>query len=145
MKLVIQRVRRASVSLDGRIVASIDRGLAILVGITHDDTEENAQWLARKVAGLRIFEDAADKLNLSLQDVKGSALIVSQFTLYGDAKRGRRPSFTAAARPEVADPLVTRFAELLAAEGVSVASGVFGARMLVEIENDGPVTLILER
>ena len=145
MKLVIQRVRRASVSLDGRIVASIDRGLAILVGITHDDTEENAQWLARKVAGLRIFEDAADKLNLSLQEVKGSALIVSQFTLYGDAKRGRRPSFTAAARPEVADPLVTRFAELLAAEGVSVASGVFGARMLVEIENDGPVTLILER
>ena len=145
MKLVIQRVRRASVSLDGRMVASIDHGLAILVGITHDDTEENAQWLARKVAGLRIFEDAADKLNLSLQEVKGSALIVSQFTLYGDAQKGRRPSFTAAARPEVADPLVTRFAELLAAEGVPVASGVFGARMLVKIENDGPVTLILER
>jgi len=145
MKLVVQRVKQASVTVDGRIVGKIGHGFAILVGVTHTDTEEQARWLAKKVAGLRVFEDDQGKFNLSIQDVDGAALVVSQFTLYGDVRRGRRPSFTDAARPEAAEPLVERFAQFLQAEGIPVASGIFGARMLVEIQNDGPVTLILER
>jgi len=145
MRLVLQRVKQASVTVDGEIVGQIRQGLVILVGVTHHDTEEQVRWLARKVAGLRVFEDADGKFNLSLQDVGGAALVVSQFTLYGDTRRGRRPSFTDAARPETAEPLVERFAQFLQAEGIPVETGVFGARMLVEIHNDGPVTLILER
>ncbi len=145
MRLVLQRVKQASVTVDGEIVGQIRQGLVILVGVTHQDTEEQVRWLARKVAGLRVFEDADGKFNLSLQDVGGAALVVSQFTLYGDTRRGRRPSFTDAARPETAEPLVERFAQFLQAEGSAVETGVFGARMLVEIHNDGPVTLILER
>ncbi len=145
MRLVIQRVRRAAVTVDGETVGSIGRGFAILVGVTHSDTEEQARWLARKVAGLRLFEDPDGKFNLSLREAEGAALVVSQFTLYGDVRRGRRPSFTDAARPERAEPLIARFAELLRAEGIGVETGVFGARMLVELVNDGPVTLILER
>jgi D-tyrosyl-tRNA(Tyr) deacylase len=146
VRAVVQRVARASVTVEGKVVGAIERGLLILLGVTHDDGDEQAAWLANKVAGLRIFEDDEGKMNLSLLDVGGSALVVSQFTLYGDASRGRRPSFTAAARPEVAEPLCDRFVELLRDAGVTrVESGAFGAHMMVEIHNDGPVTLILER
>lgn len=145
MRLVLQRVRRGQVSVDGRPVAAIERGLVILVGVGHGDSEEQAEALAEKVATLRIFEDAQGKTNLSLQDVGGQALVVSQFTLYADTRKGRRPSFIDAALPEAAEPLVRRFAEGLAARGVPTQTGVFGAHMLVEIENDGPVTIVLER
>jgi len=146
VRAVVQRVARASVTVGKAEVGAIERGLLILLGVTHDDGEEQVAWLANKVAGLRIFEDDECKMNLSLLDVGGGALVVSQFTLYGDARRGRRPSFTAAARPEVAEPLCDRFVELLHEAGVTqVESGAFGAHMMVEIHNDGPVTLILER
>ncbi len=145
MRLVIQRVTQAAVRVDGEIVGSIDAGFVILVGVTHDDTEDQTRWLARKVAGLRLFEDSEEKLNVSLRESGGAALVISQFTLYGDARKGRRPSFTSAARPEQAEPLVALFADLLREEGIHVEIGLFGARMLVEIHNDGPVTLILER
>jgi D-tyrosyl-tRNA(Tyr) deacylase len=146
MRAVIQRVSQAKVTVDNQVVGAIGPGLLILLGVAHDDGEEQARWLASKIAGLRIFEDEEGKMNRSLLEVEGSALVVSQFTLYGDARKGRRPSFTDAARPEVAEPLCDRFVELLREEGVSqVESGVFGAYMQVEIHNDGPVTLILER
>lgn len=146
MRAVVQRVSRASVTVEGEVVGAIGRGVVILLGVTHGDGEEQAQWLALKIAGLRIYEDAEGKMNLGLLDVGGEALVVSQFTLYGDCRKGRRPSFTDAARPEVAEPLCERFIELLRGAGVGrVESGVFGAHMKVEIHNDGPVTLILER
>lgn len=145
MRVVVQRVRQAKVSVDGETVAAIGPGVVVLVGVTHNDTDEAARWLAQKVAGLRIFEDADGKMNAGLLDVGGQALVVSQFTLYADARKGRRPSFTDAAPPEVAEPLVRRFADELAAAGVPVRTGVFGAHMLVEIHNDGPVTILLER
>jgi D-tyrosyl-tRNA(Tyr) deacylase len=146
MKAVVQRVSRASVTVEGQVVGAIGRGVMILLGVTHGDGEEQARWLANKVAGLRIYEDAEGKMNRGLLDVGGDALVVSQFTLYGDCRKGRRPSFTHAARPEVAEPLCERFIELLREAGVGrVESGVFGAHMMVEIHNDGPVTLILER
>ena len=145
MRLVIQRVTKAAVSVGGKTVGSIDAGCVILVGVTHDDTEEQARWLARKVAGLRLLEDSDKKMNVSLHESGGAALVISQFTLYGDARKGRRPSFTSAARPEQAEPLVALFADLLREEGIHVETGLFGAQMLVEIHNDGPVTLILER
>jgi len=146
MRAVVQRVARASVTVEGKVVGAIQHGLMVLLGVTHEDGEEQASWLANKVAGLRIFDDEAGKMNLSVTDVGGSAFVVSQFTLYGDARRGRRPSFTDAARPETAEPLCDRFVERLREAGVGhVESGVFGAQMMVEIHNDGPVTLILER
>jgi len=145
MRAVIQRVNKASVSVDGRVVGSIGHGLAILLGVRVGDTEAEAQWMASKIATLRIFDDEAGKLNRSVLDIKGSALVVSQFTLYADARKGRRPSYDQAAPPDVADPLIRRFVELLEAEGVSVQTGVFRAHMLVEIHNDGPVTILLER
>jgi len=145
MRVVIQRVRRASVSVDGQVVGAIGAGLVILVGVREGDAEAQAAWLAQKVAHLRIFEDENGKMNRSLLEMGGSALVVSQFTLYGDAQHGRRPSFSEAARPEVAEPLIARFAELLRAEGVRVETGVFQAMMLVEIHNDGPVTLVIDR
>ena len=145
MRAVIQRVDKASVSIDGRVVGSIGHGLAILVGIRVGDTEAEAQWMASKIATLRIFDDDAGKLNLSVLDVKGSALVVSQFTLYGEARKGRRPSYDQAAPPEVAEPLIRRFVELLEAQGVPVQTGVFRAHMLVEIHGDGPVTIMLEQ
>ena len=146
MKAIVQRVARSTVSVVGDIVAQIGCGLMILLGVTHGDGEEEARWLANKIAGLRIFTDEQGKLNLSLLDVGGSALVVSQFTLYGDCRKGRRPSFTDAADPALAEPLCDRFVELLREAGVDqVESGVFGAHMMVEIHNDGPVTLILER
>ncbi|MCU0484970.1 MAG: D-aminoacyl-tRNA deacylase [Anaerolineales bacterium] len=144
MKVVLQRVSSGRVSVEGTPVAEIGRGLVLLVGIAPSDTELQVRLLAEKIANLRIFEDQAGKMNLSVLDVKGSALVVSQFTLYADTRKGRRPSFTDAALPELARPLVQRFAELLESQGVPVKSGEFGAHMLVEIINDGPVTILLE-
>lgn len=145
MRVVIQRVTQASVTIDGETVGEIGHGLVLLVGIKEGDTKAQAEWLAAKIATLRIFEDEKGRFDRSLLDVKGEALIVSQFTLYGDARKGRRPSFSDAARPEIAAPLFDRFVELVRAQGVPVATGIFQAMMLVEIHNDGPVTLILDR
>jgi D-tyrosyl-tRNA(Tyr) deacylase len=145
MRLVLQRVRHGKVSVDGNPIAEIGRGLVILVGVGPNDTEREAMWLAEKCAGLRIFEDHEGKTNLSLQDVGGQALVVSQFTLYADTSRGRRPSFVNAAPPNIAEPLVRHFAQDLARLGIPTQMGEFGAHMLVEIENDGPVTILLER
>ncbi len=144
MRAVIQRVREASVSVDGAIVGAIGAGLVILVGVTHDDNEDDARWLAQKIATLRIFEDGAGKFNLSALDVSAGALVVSQFTLYADARRGRRPDFIDAARPEVAEPLIERFVARLREQGLRVEVGRFQARMVVKILNDGPVTIVLE-
>lgn len=145
MRVVLQRVSRASVAIDGRIVGAIGRGFCLLTGLTHGDTEATVDWMAEKVAGLRLFGDADGKMNRCLQDVGGAVLVISQFTLYGDASRGRRPSFIDAARPETAIPLYDRFVARLRERGLEVATGEFGADMQVEIHNDGPVTLILER
>jgi len=145
MRIVLQRVSQASVSIAGRTMGRIDRGFCLLLGITHGDTAAEADWLADKVAGLRLFSDAEGRMNLGLADVGGSVLVVSQFTLYGDASKGRRPSFIAAARPEEAEPLYQAFIAALRARGLAVETGEFGAAMLVDIQNDGPVTLILER
>ncbi len=145
MRALVQRVNRGSVSVEGRVVGEIGLGVVVLVGVAHGDTEREAEWLARKVAGLRIFEDAGGRMNAGLLDVGGEALVISQFTLYADARKGRRPSFTGAASPDVAEPLVDHFARTLAQTGVVVQTGVFGAHMLVEIHNDGPVTILLER
>jgi D-tyrosyl-tRNA(Tyr) deacylase len=145
MRLVIQRVTHASVAVDNQVVGRCGVGFCILVGVRNGDTLAEAKWLANKVANLRVFEDAAGKMNLSLLDVKGEALVVSQFTLYADAQRGRRPDFIDTARPEQAEPLIEYFVEQLRAEGVPVQTGVFRAMMQVEIHNDGPVTILLER
>jgi D-tyrosyl-tRNA(Tyr) deacylase len=145
MRAILQRVRRGSVAVDGEVVGAIDHGLVALVGSTHEDTAAQAETLARKMVNLRIFEDEAGKMNLSALEVGAEVLVISQFTLYADCRRGRRPSFTDAARPEVAEPLIEHFIRALQAEGISrVASGVFGAHMLVEIHNDGPVTIMLD-
>ncbi|HEY7613078.1 MAG TPA: D-aminoacyl-tRNA deacylase [Gemmatimonadales bacterium] len=145
MRVVLQRVSRASVTIDGRIAGSIGRGFCLLVGLTHGDTEATVDWMAEKVAGLRLFSDPEGKMNLGLDEVAGGVLVISQFTLYGDAAKGRRPSFIDAARPEQAIPLYERFVAALGGRGLEVATGEFGANMQVEIHNDGPVTLILER
>ena len=150
MRVLLQRVSRAAVSVLGpdgapRVTGHIGRGFLVLVGFTHSDGEEQLDWMADKVIGLRVFGDAADKMNLALADVGGALLVVSQFTLYGDARKGRRPSFIDAARPETAVPLYERFIALLRARGARVETGEFGAMMDVELVNDGPVTLWLER
>lgn len=150
MRVLVQRVSRAEVRIheaDGSLRTSgrIGRGFVLLVGFTHADGEEQLRWMAEKIVGLRIFTDADDKMNLALGDVQGSLLVVSQFTLYGDASKGRRPSFIDAARPEVAIPLYERFLAVLRATGTPVESGEFGAMMEVELVNDGPVTLGLEK
>lgn len=145
MRVLLQRVSRASVSIAGSVHGAIDRGFCLLVGFTHSDTIDEVRWMAEKVVGLRLFADADGKMNLGLAEVGGGLLVISQFTLYGDAAKGRRPSFIDAARPETAIPLYQRFCADLAASGVPVATGVFGAEMAVEIHNDGPVTLMLER
>jgi D-aminoacyl-tRNA deacylase len=145
MRTLLQRVSSGKVIVDDQTIAYIGRGLVILLGIGHDDSEEQAIYLAEKIANLRIFEDEAGKTNLSVLDVGGEAIVVSQFTLYADTRKGRRPSFTAAAAPDLAAPLVERFAELLRGQGVPTQTGQFGAHMLVEIQNDGPVTIWLEK
>ncbi|HCE17013.1 MAG TPA: D-tyrosyl-tRNA(Tyr) deacylase [Anaerolinea thermolimosa] len=144
MRAVIQRVKQGSVCVQGEKVARIGHGLVILLGVGPEDTEETARELAEKIAMLRIFEDTQGKMNLSVRDVGGEAVVVSQFTLYADTRRGRRPSFTGAAAPDKARPLVDLFARSLAELGVPTQQGVFGAEMLVEILNDGPVTIWLE-
>lgn len=145
MRTLLQRVSRAEVRSSGRVVARSGRGLCVLVGFTASDTQSHVEWMAEKVVGLRVFPDADDRMNLSLGDVGGTALVVSQFTLYGDASRGRRPSFIAAALPDVAEPLYARFVAELRERGVPVQTGEFGAVMEVELVNDGPVTIWLER
>jgi D-tyrosyl-tRNA(Tyr) deacylase len=145
MRVILQRVSRASVTIGGRVAGAIERGFCLLVGFTHGDTGAAVDWMAEKVAGLRLFSDSAGKMNLGLDEVGGGLLVISQFTLYGDTAKGRRPSFIDAARPEVAIPLDERFVGALRARGLLVATGEFGADMLVEIHNDGPVTLILDR
>ncbi len=145
MRLLIQRVSRASVIVNNETISKIGNGLLILLGVGHGDGEEQASFLAEKTANLRIFEDAQGKTNLSILDVKGEAIVVSQFTLYADARKGRRPSFTDAALPEIAEPLVNRFIELLRSRGVPTQAGKFGAHMQVEILNNGPVTIWLEK
>lgn len=145
MRIVLQRVSRASVSIAGGPARGIERGYCLLVGFTHADTVEQVIWMAEKVAGLRVFSDPEGKMNLALAEVGGAVLVVSQFTLYGDAAKGRRPSFIDAARPEAAIPLYDRFVAELGSRGLPVESGEFGADMQVEIHNDGPVTILLER
>ncbi|MBX3148185.1 MAG: D-tyrosyl-tRNA(Tyr) deacylase [Gemmatimonadales bacterium] len=145
MRVLLQRVSRASVSVDGEVVGQVDRGFCLLVGFTHSDTPDEVTWMVDKVLGLRLFSDAEGKMNLGLADVGGGLLVVSQFTLYGDAAKGRRPSFLDAARPEQAIPLYQSFCAQLEARGLRVGTGQFGAEMVVEIHNDGPVTLMLER
>ena len=145
MRVVLQRVQHSRVNVGGRTVAEIGPGLVILLGIGPDDGEEQAQYLADKIANLRIFEDQGGKMNQSLLNVGGEVIVVSQFTLYADTRKGRRPSFTDAAPAEIAQPLVEHFVELLNSKGVATQSGEFGAHMLVEIANDGPVTIWMER
>jgi D-tyrosyl-tRNA(Tyr) deacylase len=145
MRTLIQRVSQASVTVDDKVISKIGKGLVVLLGIGHDVGEAQTAFLAEKVANLRIFEDEQGKTNLSILDVKGEAIVVSQFTLYADTRKGRRPSFIDAALPEVAEPLVDRFVELLRGHGVPTQTGKFGADMLVEIHNDGPVTIWLEK
>jgi D-tyrosyl-tRNA(Tyr) deacylase len=144
MRAVVQRVSRGSVTIAGETVGAIGPGLVVLLGITHDDTQERAKWLAEKIVGLRIFNDADGKMNRDLIEVGGAMLIVSQFTLYGDCKKGKRPSFIDAAPPAVAIPLYEAFINGVKALGVPVATGQFGGDMKVELVNDGPVTLIVE-
>ncbi|HCN56978.1 MAG TPA: D-tyrosyl-tRNA(Tyr) deacylase [Exiguobacterium sp.] len=145
MRVVLQRVKEASVTVEGTVTGQIDQGFLLLVGITHDDTLEQVNWLADKIAGLRVFEDEEERMNLSLQDVEGKILSVSQFTLYGDVKKGRRPAFTEAAKPDVANELYEAFNARLRQQGIIVETGQFGAMMDVALVNDGPVTLILEK
>ncbi len=144
MRVVVQRSKNAKVTVKGEVTGQITKGLVLLVGVTHNDKEEDAVFLADKIVNLRIFEDDAGKMNLSLLEVGGEILSVSQFTLYGDCRKGRRPNFMEAARPEQANQLYERFNQLLREKGIRVETGIFGAMMDVELINDGPVTLIVE-
>ena len=144
MRAVVQRVTSASVSVDNKIIAAIDAGMMILLGVGPGDGESNAQALAKKIAALRIFSDVQGKMNLSILDIGGKAVVVSQFTLYADTRKGNRPSFIDAAPPELASPLCDKFINLLRMEGVPTLSGEFGAHMVLNIVNDGPVTILLD-
>jgi D-aminoacyl-tRNA deacylase len=144
MRVVVQRSKKAKVIVDEKIVGQISKGLVLLVGVTHEDTEVDAAFLAEKIANLRIFEDDAGKMNLSLKDVGGEILSISQFTLYGDCRKGRRPNFMDAARPDQANTLYEAFNHLLRSKDIKVETGRFGAMMDVELTNDGPVTLIID-
>ncbi len=144
MKAVIQRVSSACVSVDEKICGKIEKGFLILLGIHENDTDEDAKYLAKKCSGMRIFEDNEGKMNLSVKDVGGSFLVVSNFTLYGDCRKGNRPSFTDAARPEKAEGLYEKFVEYIRDNGIACETGVFGADMMIELVNDGPITLIVE-
>ncbi len=144
MRAVVQKVSRGSVQVEGACAGQIEQGLLVFLGVTHEDTQQDARYLAEKIANLRIFEDEAEKLNLSVQDIGGAVLSVSQFTLYGDCRKGRRPSFTEAARPEQANELYEQFNQFLQQQGVTVETGRFQTHMLVELVNDGPVTILLD-
>ncbi|MBY6035351.1 D-tyrosyl-tRNA(Tyr) deacylase [Fictibacillus nanhaiensis] len=144
MRVVLQRAKKATVTVEAQVKGNIDRGLMLLVGVTHEDTEQDADYLAEKIINLRIFEDDNDKMNLSLKDTDGSILSISQFTLYGDTKKGRRPNFMDAAKPDHAKKMYDYFNEKLMSLGVNVQTGVFGAMMDVAFTNDGPVTLVLD-
>ena len=145
MKLVVQRVKKAEVKVDGNIIGKIDKGFLVLIGIKVGDTKEQADYLVKKLCNLRVFSDENDKMNLSIKDVKGKLLIVSQFTLYGDCSQGNRPSFIEAARPEEANPLYEYFCNKCELNNIEVQKGIFGADMKVELINDGPVTIIIEK
>lgn len=144
MRVVIQRVLEASVTVDGQVIGKIGRGFCILLGVHQDDTNVEVEWMVSKIAQLRIFEDREGKMNLSLLDVGGDALVVSQFTLYADCRKGRRPSFIDAAPPDLANPLYESFCQRLKVEGIPVETGLFGAKMAVALVNDGPVTVIID-
>lgn len=149
MRAVVQRVKKASVKIqntsDGDYInGEIDKGLLVFSGITHEDNDKDLDYIADKISGLRIFEDEQGKMNLSIDDIKGEILLISQFTLYGDCRKGRRPGFTDAARPEIAIPLYEKMIETLKLKGIKVEVGIFGADMLVDIQNDGPVTILLD-
>ena len=145
MKLVVQRVKNAKVEVKEKVVGKIDKGYMILVGMTHEDTKETVEYLAKKVCSLRVFSDENGKMNLNIKDINGEILIVSQFTLYADCVRGNRPSFTNAAKPEEANMLYEYFCEKVSENGIKVEKGIFGADMQVSLLNDGPVTIILEK
>lgn len=145
MKLVVQRVKKAEVKVDGNIIGKIDKGFLVLIGIKVGDTKEQADYLVKKLCNLRVFSVENDKMNLSIKDVKGKLLIVSQFTLYGDCSQGNRPSFIEAARPEEANPLYEYFCNQCELNNIEVQKGIFGADMKVELINDGPVTIIIEK
>jgi D-tyrosyl-tRNA(Tyr) deacylase len=144
MRVVVQRSKEAKVTVDGEITGQISFGFVVLVGVTHDDTQADVEFIAEKIANLRVFEDEEGKMNHSLLDVGGDVLSISQFTLYGDCRKGRRPNFMQAAKPDMAQPLYEQFNSALRAKGITVATGVFGAMMDVQLTNDGPVTLVLE-
>jgi D-tyrosyl-tRNA(Tyr) deacylase len=144
VRALVQRVSQASVRVDGREVGAIDQGLLVLLGVAPDDGEDQARWLARKLSMLRIFQDPQGRMNLSVQDVGGAALVVSQFTLYADCRRGNRPSFVRSAQPQLAEPLYERFCELLAEQDLRVERGVFGALMDITLVNHGPVTVVVD-
>ena len=144
MRALVQRVSQASVSIENQVVAAIKQGLVVLIGVGRDDSEPDAQYLADKIANLRIFSDEADKFNLSALDIGGEVLVVSQFTLLADTRKGRRPSFTEAAPPDQAEPLIEKFVQLLRASGLKVETGRFRQNMLVEIHNSGPVTIFID-
>lgn len=144
MRVVVQRVKHSSVAVDGNIVGKINEGLLILLGIKNGDTEKDVTWLANKVVSLRIFEDENGKMNKELKEINGSILLISQFTLYGDCVKGKRPSFIEAAKPEIAIPLYEKFIDTLKNQGINVETGIFGADMKVDLLNDGPVTLVID-
>ena len=144
MRAVVQRVSSSKVTVDEEVVGKVNKGLLVLLGVTHDDTSKDVDYIVDKVTNLRIFEDENDKMNLSLKDIDGEILAVSQFTLYGDCRRGRRPSFSDAARPDVANPLYEEFVQKVRGLGINVSTGKFGAHMMVDLTNDGPVTILLE-
>ena len=145
MRLVVQRVSNASVKVDGNTVGSIDKGFMVLVGVTHTDTKENADYLAKKLCNLRVFTDENDKMNLNIKQVGGKLLLISQFTLYANCEGGNRPSFIDAAKPDIAEPLYEYFCDKCEENGIEVQKGIFGADMKVSLLNDGPVTIILEK
>ena len=144
MRAVVQKVSSSKVTVDEEVVGKVNKGLLVLLGVTHDDTSKDVDYMVDKVTNLRIFEDENDKMNLSLKDIDGEILAVSQFTLYGDCRRGRRPSFSDAARPDVANPLYEEFVQKVRDLGINVGTGKFGAHMMVDLTNDGPVTILLE-
>lgn len=144
MRAVVQRVTYSSVEVDGEIVGEINKGFNVLLGISKEDTEEDMKYIKDKIVNLRVFSDENDKMNLSLLDIKGELLLISQFTLYGDARKGRRPSFSDAARPEIANPLYEEFVQKVKDLNINVGTGKFGAHMMVDLTNDGPVTILLE-